>query len=73
MNGCPTEFAGKLNQSTTLGDADQVVVQSFTETLQSGQSLEFSAKYLMANKCGLFIGCDHRLSFRLRRQPVKIS
>jgi hypothetical protein len=27
MNGCPTEPAGKPNQSTTLGNADQVVVR----------------------------------------------
>jgi hypothetical protein len=27
MNGCPAEPAGKLNQSTTLGNADQVVVR----------------------------------------------
>jgi hypothetical protein len=27
MNSCPTEAAGKPNQSTTLGNADQVVVR----------------------------------------------
>jgi hypothetical protein len=51
MNGCPTEPAGKPNQSTTLGNADQVVVRILTETPQSGQSLNVRAKFFMAIEC----------------------
>jgi hypothetical protein len=63
MNDCLTESGGKLNRSTTLGNADQVVVRILTETLQSGQSLEFNAKVFMANSA---------VPFRLRT-PVKFS